>query len=40
MVTLAQEGMKWVGLKVTDRLIFMDAGEILEENDPESFLTA
>lgn len=48
MVTLAQEGMTMVCVthemgfarKVADRVIFMDAGEIIEENDPESFFTA
>ncbi|WP_299632330.1 amino acid ABC transporter ATP-binding protein [uncultured Roseobacter sp.] len=48
MVTLAQEGMTMVCVthemgfarKVADRVIFMDAGEIIEENEPESFFTA
>ena len=25
--------------KVADRVIFMDSGEIVEENDPETFFT-
>ena len=45
MVTLAQEGMTMVCVthemgfarKVADRVIFMDAGEIIEEDDPETF---
>ena len=45
MVTLAQEGMTMVCVthemgfarKVADRVIFMDAGEIIEESDPEGF---
>eukprot|EP00752_Nemacystus_decipiens_P019353 g17409.t1 len=48
MVTLAQEGMTMICVthemgfarKVADRVIFMDAGEIIEENDPESFFTS
>ena len=48
MVTLAQEGMTMVCVthemgfarKVADRVIFMDAGDIIEENAPESFFTA
>ncbi|WP_299739509.1 amino acid ABC transporter ATP-binding protein [uncultured Roseobacter sp.] len=48
MVTLAQEGMTMVCVthemgfarKVADKVIFMDAGEIIEENEPESFFTA
>ncbi|MEM6579444.1 MAG: amino acid ABC transporter ATP-binding protein [Pseudomonadota bacterium] len=48
MVALAQEGMTMVCVthemgfarKVADRVIFMDAGEIIEEGDPESFFTA
>ncbi|MEM1077240.1 MAG: amino acid ABC transporter ATP-binding protein [Pseudomonadota bacterium] len=47
MVTLAEEGMTMICVthemgfarKVADRVIFMDAGEIIEENDPESFFT-
>ncbi len=47
MVTLAQEGMTMLCVthemgfarKVADRVIFMDAGEIIEEGDPESFFT-
>jgi general L-amino acid transport system ATP-binding protein len=45
MVTLAEEGMTMVCVthemgfarKVADRVLFMDAGEIIEENDPETF---
>lgn len=48
MVTLAQEGMTMICVthemgfarKVADRVIFMDAGEIIEEDDPESFFTS
>ncbi|WP_305969041.1 MULTISPECIES: amino acid ABC transporter ATP-binding protein [unclassified Mameliella] len=48
MVTLAQEGMTMICVthemgfarKVADRVLFMDAGEIIEENDPETFFTA
>jgi len=48
MVTLALEGMTMVCVthemgfarKVADRVIFMDAGEIIEEGDPESFFSA
>lgn len=48
MVTLAQEGMTMICVthemgfarKVADRVIFMDAGEIIEEDDPESFFNA
>ena len=48
MVTLAREGMTMVCVthemgfarKVADRVLFMDAGEIIEENDPETFFTA
>lgn len=48
MVTLAQEGMTMVCVthemgfarKVADRVLFMDAGQIIEENDPETFFTA
>jgi general L-amino acid transport system ATP-binding protein len=47
MVTLAEEGMTMVCVthemgfarKVADRVLFMDAGEIIEENDPETFFT-
>lgn len=47
METLAAEGMTMICVthemgfarKVADRVIFMDAGEIIEENDPESFFT-
>ncbi|KDE40153.1 MAG: amino acid ABC transporter ATP-binding protein [Nitrincola lacisaponensis] len=45
MVELAQEGMTMLCVthemgfakKVADRVIFMDAGQIIEENEPESF---
>ncbi|WP_136443896.1 amino acid ABC transporter ATP-binding protein [Pacificoceanicola onchidii] len=45
MVTLAEEGMTMICVthemgfarKVADRIIFMDTGEIIEEDDPESF---
>ena len=48
MVTLAEEGMTMICVthemgfarKVADRVIFMEAGEIIEENDPESFFNA
>ena len=48
MVTLAQEGMTMVCVthemgfarKVADRVIFMDAGEIIEEAPPEDFFSA
>ena len=48
MVTLAREGMTMVCVthemgfarKVADRVLFMDAGEIIEESDPETFFTA
>ena len=48
MVTLAREGMTMVCVthemgfarKVADRVLFMDAGEIIEENDPETFFNA
>lgn len=48
MATLAQEGMTMICVthemgfarKVADRVLFMDAGEIIEENDPETFFTA
>tara|TARA_B110000211_G_scaffold17005_1_gene17822 strand:- start:381 stop:557 length:177 start_codon:yes stop_codon:yes gene_type:complete len=47
MVTLAEEGMTMVCVthemgfarKVADRVLFMDAGEIIEENDPATFFT-
>ena len=47
METLAREGMTMICVthemgfarKVADRVIFMDAGEIIEEDDPESFFT-
>ncbi|MGA8259691.1 MAG: amino acid ABC transporter ATP-binding protein, partial [Arenicellales bacterium] len=45
MVGLAEEGMTMVCVthemgfakKVADRVIFMDAGQIVEENSPEEF---
>lgn len=48
MVTLAEEGMTMICVthemgfarKVADRVIFMDAGEIIEESDPETFFTS
>ncbi len=48
MVEVASEGMTMVCVthemtfarKVADRVIFMDAGEIVEENDPQSFFDA
>jgi general L-amino acid transport system ATP-binding protein len=48
MVTLAEEGMTMICVthemgfarKVADRVLFMDAGEIIEENDPETFFTS
>ncbi|MEM6940822.1 MAG: amino acid ABC transporter ATP-binding protein [Pseudomonadota bacterium] len=48
MVTLAQEGMTMVCVthemgfarKVADRVIFMDAGRIVEEAAPDAFFTA
>ncbi len=48
MVTLAEEGMTMICVthemgfarKVADRVIFMDAGQIIEENDPETFFTS
>ncbi|MFV0472787.1 MAG: amino acid ABC transporter ATP-binding protein [Pikeienuella sp.] len=48
MVTLATEGMTMICVthemgfarKVADRVIFMDAGEIVEEAPPETFFTA
>lgn len=48
MVTLAEEGMTMVCVthemgfarKVADRVLFMDAGEIIEEAEPEAFFTA
>lgn len=47
-VTLAEEGMTMVCVthemgfarKVADRVLIMDAGEIIEENDPETFFTS
>lgn len=48
MVKLAEEGMTMICVthemgfarKVADRVIFMEAGEIIEENDPESFFSS
>lgn len=48
MVTLAREGMTMVCVthemgfarKVADRVLFMDEGRIVEENDPETFFNA
>lgn len=48
MVTLAEEGMTMICVthemgfarKVADRVIFMETGEIIEENDPESFFSS
>lgn len=48
MLNLAKDGMTMLivthemgfARSVADRIIFMDAGEIVEENDPESFFTA
>ncbi|MEM8871765.1 MAG: amino acid ABC transporter ATP-binding protein [Pseudomonadota bacterium] len=48
MVTLAQDGMTMICVthemgfarKVADRVLFMDAGEIVEEGDPESFFNS
>ncbi|MBT6416114.1 amino acid ABC transporter ATP-binding protein [Candidatus Puniceispirillum sp.] len=45
MITLAEDGMTMIVVthemgfarKVANRVIFMDAGEIVEENDPETF---
>ncbi len=47
MVTLAQEGMTMLCVthemgfarQVADRVLFMDAGEIIEENEPEEFFS-
>ncbi len=47
MVELAEEGMTMLCVthemgfakKVADRVIFMDAGQIIEENEPEEFFT-
>ena len=47
MMRLAEEGMTMICVthgmgfagKVSDRLIFMDAGEIVEENEPEAFFS-
>jgi general L-amino acid transport system ATP-binding protein len=48
MISLAQEGMTMLVVShemgfarsVAHRVLFMDGGEILEENDPETFFTA
>ena len=45
MIELAEDGMTMLVVthemgfarKVANRVIFMDGGEIIEENDPESF---
>ncbi|HPQ95050.1 MAG TPA: amino acid ABC transporter ATP-binding protein, partial [Thiolinea sp.] len=45
MIELAQEGMTMICVthemgfarEVANRVIFMDAGQIIEENEPESF---
>ena len=45
MISLAEDGMTMIVVthemgfarKVANRVIFMDAGEIVEENDPETF---
>ncbi|MGB1418926.1 MAG: amino acid ABC transporter ATP-binding protein, partial [Candidatus Puniceispirillaceae bacterium] len=45
MIELAQDGMTMLVVthemgfarKVANRVIFMDEGEIIEENDPETF---
>ena len=47
MIDLAREGMTMLCVThemgfartVADRVLFMDSGEILEENDPESFFS-
>jgi glutamate transport system ATP-binding protein len=47
MVGLAKQGMTMIVVthemgfarKAANRVIFMDAGQIVEENDPESFFT-
>ena len=47
MITLAEEGMTMLCVthemgfarKVADRVIFMDRGEIVEQNEPEEFFT-
>jgi general L-amino acid transport system ATP-binding protein len=47
MISLAEDGMTMIVVthemgfarKVANRVIFMDAGEIVEENDPESFFS-
>ena len=47
MVGLAEEGMTMLGVthemgfarKVANRVIFMDAGQIVEQNEPEEFFT-
>lgn len=48
MVLLASEGMTMVCVthemgfarKVADRVVFMDNGEMVEQNDPETFFTS
>ena len=47
MIELAEDGMTMLVVthemgfarKVANRVIFMDEGEIIEENDPESFFS-
>jgi general L-amino acid transport system ATP-binding protein len=47
MVDLAQDGMTMICVThemgfartVADRVLFMDSGEIIEENDPENFFS-
>ena len=48
MVSLAEEGMTMICVthemgfarRVADRVIFMDEGEIVEQNDPETFFNS
>ena len=48
MVSLAEEGMTMLVVthemgfarRVADRVIFMDEGEIVEQNNPEAFFNA
>ena len=48
MIELAESGMTMIVVThemgfaktVADRVIFMDEGQIIEENDPESFFSA
>jgi general L-amino acid transport system ATP-binding protein len=47
MVTLAEDGMTmlcvthemWFARQVADRVVFMDAGQIVEVNDPVGFFS-